>query len=351
VVLRIYKSFVGGKGLGAIAEELTREGVLSPSAHDPRRNSHRTSSHGAWSKSAIGAILKNYRYTGREVWGKQRRDEVLVDVDDVAMGYESKQRWNDASKWVVSDFIVHPQIVDDATFSAAEERRRSRRRGRPRASKAGGRGYSLSGLLVCGLCGRRMCGQWIHDRTYYRCRFPTEYALIAEHAHPRSVALREDAVMPELDSWLAQLFDPTSLAETCRLLAGTQGDTASPREKRARATLRECDRKLASHRRAIEGGLDPEIVGQWMRETAAERAVAERELADVQAPPSLSPGDIEQMVREMGDAAAVLRGADPRLKAEIYASLGLRLEYLPEAHEVKAELSPPWSEDRVGGGT
>ena len=33
-------------------------------------------------------------YTGRQVWNRQCRDEVLIDVDDVALGHETKLRWN-----------------------------------------------------------------------------------------------------------------------------------------------------------------------------------------------------------------------------------------------------------------
>ena len=47
------------------------------------------------------SILSNPRYTGRQVWKRQRRDEVLVDVEDVAAGYHSKMRWNETSEWVL----------------------------------------------------------------------------------------------------------------------------------------------------------------------------------------------------------------------------------------------------------
>jgi hypothetical protein len=56
-----------------------RDGIPSPSAHDRERNSHRSGI--AWSKSAIRAILNNPRYTGRQVWNRQRKDEVLIDVN------------------------------------------------------------------------------------------------------------------------------------------------------------------------------------------------------------------------------------------------------------------------------
>jgi hypothetical protein len=39
-------------------------------------------------------ILANPRYTGRQVWNKQRKDEVLIDVEDVALGHTTKMRRN-----------------------------------------------------------------------------------------------------------------------------------------------------------------------------------------------------------------------------------------------------------------
>ena len=84
----------------AIAEGLTRDGILSPSQPDPARNRHRTGE--GWNKGAVRAILMNPRYTGRQVWNKQRKDEVLLDVKNVNEGYETKLRWNDEERWVWS---------------------------------------------------------------------------------------------------------------------------------------------------------------------------------------------------------------------------------------------------------
>src|SRR4051794_31165318 len=83
VVQRIFEEFLSGRGLFAIAEGLTADGIPCPSAHDRARNRHRCGV--AWAKSAVRVILTNLRYTGRQVWNKQRKDEVLIDVDDVAL--------------------------------------------------------------------------------------------------------------------------------------------------------------------------------------------------------------------------------------------------------------------------
>ncbi|WP_193318139.1 MULTISPECIES: recombinase family protein [Streptomyces] len=84
VVVRIFTEFIRPRDLQD-RRGLTRDGILSPSAYDRKRNSHRTEA--AWSKGAVRTILCNLRYTGSQVWNKQRRTEVLIDIDDVSLGH------------------------------------------------------------------------------------------------------------------------------------------------------------------------------------------------------------------------------------------------------------------------
>ena len=79
VVRRIFAEYLAGRGIKAIAEGLTGDDIPSPSAYDPQRNKHRCGI--AWSWSAVGAILANPRYTGRQVWNRQPKSEVLIDVE------------------------------------------------------------------------------------------------------------------------------------------------------------------------------------------------------------------------------------------------------------------------------
>jgi site-specific DNA recombinase len=78
VVARIYEECIDGRGFYVIAEGLTRDGIPSPSAHDPGRNRHRSGI--AWNKLAVRSIL--------------------IDVEDIALGHVAKMRWNDANTWV-----------------------------------------------------------------------------------------------------------------------------------------------------------------------------------------------------------------------------------------------------------
>ncbi|HEY5985992.1 MAG TPA: recombinase family protein [Streptosporangiaceae bacterium] len=190
VVQRIFAEFLAGAGIYAIAERLTADAIPCPSAHDRDRNRHRCGL--AWSKSAVRAILMNPRYTGRQVWNRQRKDEVLIDVRDVALGHMTKMRWNDQNEWIFSEEVVHPTVIDTQTFQqaqrllAAKNVRKIIRR--PRTSP---RPYVLRGLLYCGICHRRMQGSWNNDQPYYRCTFPNEYARTNHIRHPRAVYLRE----------------------------------------------------------------------------------------------------------------------------------------------------------------
>jgi len=86
VVERIFDEYIQGRRIHAIATRLTADGIPSPSAYDPGRNPHRQGTNGGWGKSAVRAILLNPTYTGRVVWNKQHKEEVLVNVSDVGAG-------------------------------------------------------------------------------------------------------------------------------------------------------------------------------------------------------------------------------------------------------------------------
>ena len=223
VVRRIFAEYLAGRGLFAIAEGLTRDQIPSPSQHDRARNRHRTGE--GWSKSAVRVILTNPRYTGRQVWNKQRKDEILLDVDDVAAGYETRMRWNEAGRWVWSDTIAHEPLISAEDFQAAQaimaDAGRARR-GSREAHQRVTHPYVLRGRLYCGYCGRRMQGQYSNQAPYYRCRYPKEYALASHVRHPGNVYLREADVLPAIDRWLAVIFAPHRLEQTIREMQAAQ---------------------------------------------------------------------------------------------------------------------------------
>jgi hypothetical protein len=69
---------------------------------------------------------RNPRYTGRQVWNKQPKSEVLIDVNDVALGHVTKQKWNDPDKWVWSERPVHEALIDEEIFKQAQALQRAK---------------------------------------------------------------------------------------------------------------------------------------------------------------------------------------------------------------------------------
>jgi site-specific DNA recombinase len=298
----------------------------------------------------------NPRYIGRQVWNRQRRDEVLVDVEDVGLGHKTTLRWNDTSEWIWSAEQMHEPLVSSEDFAAVQEqmalhahRHTSRK---PRAAR---RPYVLSGLVRCAACGRRMQGNWNHDTPHYRCRFPPEYALANKVDHPKVAYVRETAITTELDRWLARLFDPENLAETVAQMAAA-GDVDEAREAKAEAArrkLEDCDARLARYRAALDGGADPVVVAGWTTEVKADRLAAEADLTACAPPARLTADEIRRLLDELGDVGDVLAAADPTAKAAIYADLGVTITYDPKRRHVRAEARPvaACALARVGGGT
>ena len=318
VVRRIFTEYLAGRGLFAIAEGLTRDGIPSPSQHDRNRNRHRTGE--GWSKSAVRTIVTNPRYTGRQVWNKQRKDEILLDVDDVAAGYETRMRWNEAGRWVWSDTIAHEPLITAEDFQAAQAIMADggrARRGSREVHQRVAHPYVLRGRLYCGYCGRRMQGQYSNRAPYYRCRYPREYALASHVTHPGNVYLREADVLPAIDRWLLAIFAPRRLEQTIREMQAAQdpGPAALTRPAQdTQALIVGCDTRLARYQAALDAGADPEAVAEWTRQVQAERAavLARAASRDQHKPtPQLTEDDIRTLITGLGDLRDVIHDAEP----------------------------------------
>jgi site-specific DNA recombinase len=350
VVQRIYDQFCSGDGLHTIASALNADGIPSPSGHDPERNKHRASGQGKWAKSAIRAILANPRYTGFEVWNKQRKDEVLLDVEDVALGHQTKMRWNDTDAWIWSQRPMHQAIVSTQQFETAQATFAGNKRRAPR-QPAEGRHYLLSGLLHCGVCGRRMQGQWNHGRAYYRCKFPSDYP-DGGCEHPQSVYVKEAAVIPGLDGWLASLFEDEHIDDTAQVLSGvSEPDPASEqRQAGLRDGIKECDRKIERYRSLLDQEGDVAIAAKWITDTQRERRALEAQLGQQIPGGTMTTEQVKALVAALRDIVDVLADADPADKAELYNELGVTLRYDPEGM-VTVQAHPRGVTVCVGGGT
>ncbi|MFC7550996.1 recombinase family protein [Plantactinospora sp. GCM10030261] len=198
VVTWIFTQRLTGRSIAGIARELNDNRVPCPSDEDRERNGHRTNQ--TWSLRSVAAILENPRYTGHEVWNRQRTDREPIDPAAPSRGYRQVQRWNPSSDWVISARVVHPPLVSEQDFVAVQAIRSSRP-----AADGSQRLYLLAGLMRCGLCGRRMDAHWVNNRPGYRCRHGYTSAKPADTARPGNLYVREDETLAYLNGQFARL--------------------------------------------------------------------------------------------------------------------------------------------------
>jgi site-specific DNA recombinase len=119
VVRWIFAQRLAGHSVARIARALNEAGIPCPSAADPGCNPHRTGA--AWTLGAVATILANPRYTGRQVWNRQRTDRELANPANTSLGHKMVQRWNLPGGWVISERPAHPALVSEADFIAAQD--------------------------------------------------------------------------------------------------------------------------------------------------------------------------------------------------------------------------------------
>ena len=119
VVQWMFAQRLAGHSAARITRALNDAGVPCPSASDPGRNPHRTGA--AWTLRTVAAILANPRYTGRQVWNRQRTDFDLTDPADTSLGHRQVQRWNLPEGWVISTHPAHAALVSEANFVKTQD--------------------------------------------------------------------------------------------------------------------------------------------------------------------------------------------------------------------------------------
>jgi DNA invertase Pin-like site-specific DNA recombinase len=119
VVRRIFDLYDAGVGYRSIAQRLESDGILSPGEVGPVRHPR---SAGVWGGSAVRAILINPRYLGRQVSGRQRRHDELLDTRDPALGTISRQHWQDPDTWAWSEQPSWPALVPADLFERVNKR-------------------------------------------------------------------------------------------------------------------------------------------------------------------------------------------------------------------------------------
>ena len=146
VVKRIYAMAAEGKPLRTIAEVLSADKILIPSAYWEQREgmvsrNHRYKDPYIWTNAALASILDRKEYLGHTVLGKTVRES-----------FKSKKRRKATEDELLFFPDTHEAIIDQETWDRANKlRKRS-----PKKISRGPYFHRLSGMVFCADCGSRL---------------------------------------------------------------------------------------------------------------------------------------------------------------------------------------------------
>jgi site-specific DNA recombinase len=156
IVRQIYRAVADGDSIRSIIRRLNQQGTPPPS-HGKRRLVHpRYNAQPAWGKGAIGRILTDPTYKGEAYAWKWRSG-----------GKQKLMLARPVEEWIALPEGAVPAIVEAELWAVVQERLKTNRGDKTRNEK---RPDLLRGLVVCGVCGRRMRGDNEHGQfRVYRC--------------------------------------------------------------------------------------------------------------------------------------------------------------------------------------
>jgi DNA invertase Pin-like site-specific DNA recombinase len=166
VVKCIFDMYINGLGVSEIAQRLTQQGELTPSAYKTNSGLYYNNpnakkyceKHGVWSVNTIRRILKNEMYTGSLVQGRYKK----LSYKSVKLTEQPESQW-------IKVYNCHEAIIDGMAF---EKARQIMNRNLRKHTMKNGSTVNLSGLVYCARCGSPFfkSGKTRDNRYYYlRC--------------------------------------------------------------------------------------------------------------------------------------------------------------------------------------
>jgi site-specific DNA recombinase len=135
IVAEMFQRFASGDSLGELMRELNRRGIATPRGH-------------TWITGSVKQVLMNPRYAGLRGVRRVRLDE-RGRRTTTESGNPRRDRW-----YEVTGPAVWPGIVGEELWRACERRLRDPARAIYYSGST--QQYLLSGLAVCGVCGRKL---------------------------------------------------------------------------------------------------------------------------------------------------------------------------------------------------
>ena len=308
VVVEIFTRFADGESYGGIAADLNARGV--PSAGSTWARKVRRGA--GWMDSSVRAIIVNPLYTGQQRWNTSK---FVRDPDTKKHKRIARPE---------SDWVVHRdeklRIVSDELFARAQHRGKALRDGDPRLKCGGKPKYLLSGLLVCGVCGKNYvlagersygCGSYIGGRLCINGERIRRDRIEAEILGP----VRNDLLAPSRVARMAKEFEALATRHAAEVAA---------RADRAPKELLDLEARIARLRARLAGG-DEDLTSDEL-EAAIAKAEAKKAALQAAQPTARHTAKIVAMIPKAAAAyrEAIEAGLDGDPRAALKARVILR---------------------------
>jgi hypothetical protein len=158
----------------------------------------------------------------------------------------------------------------------------------------------------------------------------------------------QDSIAGPVDRFLSEELTGRALTSNLRRVADAHHRAALAAHDttgeidRLRRAIAEADEKINRYRATLDAGGDPALLAEWITETTAVRKAAQARLGLTEAPPQRMTDDqLDAIADAFAGLLALLRGANPRDRAELYSRIGLRMIYRPGPETVIVEVVTP----------
>jgi site-specific DNA recombinase len=335
IVLMIFEDYcIRHLGIGAICEKLNRDLSRFPAPIPNRKDDNGLPP--TWSRSVIHALLRNPKYTGYNVWGRNDKRPGRPQI-------------RPCEEWIWSPTPTHEPIVSRELFDMVEERasanHKNTKAGMPRQhagsrTPRAGRLYPLRGRVRCGLCGHRMEGSHQKGSNWYRCQYVrrrSEAAAIYAD-HPQVLGIKEAKVLDAVLTFLnRRVFGPDRL----RLLRDELADATSSTWDEHKADLERLEGELSSISRSLraqtlrlEEHEDPNhpvvaLATERIEELSTRKSTVTEAIETLTAkrPAGHNPDEVAAMLDAVPDLRKTLDAASASQLTEIFSAFDVRITY------------------------
>lgn len=261
VVRRIYQMVIDGMGSQAIANQLTADNVLIPSAYLEQSEHGESRNHSyhdpcRWNCTAVAYILDKQEYMGHTVLGKT-----------ICENFKTKKRRKARPDELIVFENTHEPIIDAETWHLVQKLRRRTRRKLANGSYS----HRLSGLVYCADCGKRLSysspqsqhrpdGKTYDADSSFRC--PTYKSMYGECTMHYIKSSTLDKLVDEAVRKVARyvLMDEQAFLEQVRVLTSADQKQTQSEDKKELVNIKKRIAELDNYiKRLYEGNASGKI--------------------------------------------------------------------------------------------